>query len=269
MKSDGQTKQDALRGSRILVVSSNEQERTLLSRLSASTGFDCEFASEMSSAIDELVSPRRRNQPFHVVLLDDNLLQSYGPDAYIERMQCEGPLRNASHVLLCTDASTINLDRLKQAGFAAYFTRPLHPEPLMDAVATIRAIQKERASAAKRVLLVDDSKVNLKVTTKLLEKVGMQVEAAHNGREAVERLTTDSFDLVLMDCQMPVMDGFEATKEIRGLSPESQRIPIIALTAGESDAEVQKCLQAGMNSVIAKPINKRKIENILKTLWEK
>ena len=117
------------------------------------------------------------------------------------------------------------------------------------------------------ILLVDDQEVNQKVGRYMLQDLGYQVETANNGQEALNKLQNVHYDLILMDCHMPEMDGFEATRLIRhqeqslGLQP----VPIIALTADVQAGIVEECQQAGMNAYLSKPFNLQQLENILKT----
>lgn len=115
----------------------------------------------------------------------------------------------------------------------------------------------------KRILVAEDYFVNQEVTQDILELMGVQVEIAENGREAVEKHKKSSYDLILMDIQMPELDGFEATREIRKLEGESKHTTIIALTANALAGDREKCLQAGMDDYISKPIEAKKLEEIL------
>ncbi|PCJ33696.1 MAG: hypothetical protein COA99_15415 [Moraxellaceae bacterium] len=107
----------------------------------------------------------------------------------------------------------------------------------------------------RRVLLVEDNKINQAIESKMLSKIGCSVEVAGNGREAIEKIVEQDFDVVLMDCQMPVMDGFEATRAIRKLGGRVSKIPIIAVTANALSGDKYACLEAGMDDYIAKPVS--------------
>ncbi|WP_288108762.1 response regulator [Limnobacter sp.] len=116
-----------------------------------------------------------------------------------------------------------------------------------------------------RVLLVEDHPVNQKVEKGILEKFGLQVEIAENGQQALDQLSDGDFDLVLMDCQMPVMDGLEATRRIRaeGSSVKNRQIPVIALTAQFLKSDRIACLDAGMNDYMSKPFEPGKLKEML------
>lgn len=111
--------------------------------------------------------------------------------------------------------------------------------------------------------MVEDNIDNQKLAERMLEKLGSQVDVAENGRQAIEMLEEASYSLVFMDCQMPVMDGYEATAHIRKLDREIKRVPIIALTAHAMKGDRERCLEAGMDDYISKPVNKKTLQIVL------
>jgi CheY-like chemotaxis protein len=119
------------------------------------------------------------------------------------------------------------------------------------------------------VLVVEDNKVNQKVAVALLNRLGVRVDVASNGREAVERVQARPYDLVLMDCQMPIMNGYDATVEIRRREGAAPHIPIIAMTADVIDDSKERALQAGMNDFVAKPVGMQELSRALRTWLKK
>ena len=119
------------------------------------------------------------------------------------------------------------------------------------------------------VLIVEDNRVNQQILSKIMRKMNFQVIIAANGQEALQQLQSHDIDLILMDCQMPVMDGFEATEKIRQLGDYKAAIPIIAVTANARDIDKQRCFDAGMNGFLGKPVNfstvKKSIESYVRT----
>ncbi len=125
----------------------------------------------------------------------------------------------------------------------------------MPALADSIATQPEAPQSGGKVLVVEDNLINQRVAVIILSKLGYTAEVAGDGSEALEKLQKQHYDLILMDCQMPVMDGFEATHAIRALPSDLSKIPIIAVTANALAGQREKCLATGMNEYISKPIN--------------
>ena len=113
------------------------------------------------------------------------------------------------------------------------------------------------------MLLAEDNKVNQRITMRLLEKLGLQADAVLNGREAVEALSAAHYDLILMDCQMPEMDGFEATAIIRSKERNGRRTPICALTANAMEGDRERCLDGGMDDYVSKPVALEKLQSVI------
>jgi CheY-like chemotaxis protein len=170
-------------------------------------------------------------------------------------------------------------EHFKKLGFSAYLTKPVKKTQLFDC---LRIVTGETSSARKatsrqiitqhsisedhrkrvRILLAEDNIVNQKIALRILEKkLGYHADVVNNGKEAIKQLERFDYDLVLMDCQMPGMDGYEATSTIRDLNSGVQKhnIPIIAMTANAMKGDREKCLAAGMNDYVAKPINVKKL----------
>jgi len=125
-------------------------------------------------------------------------------------------------------------------------------------------MKKVKKFSGKRALVVEDYFINQEVTQDILELMGVDVEVAENGREALELYQNEKYDLIFMDIQMPEMDGYETTRKIRRSENEGHHVPIIALTANAISGDKEKCLEAGMDDYISKPIEVEKIEEILK-----
>jgi CheY-like chemotaxis protein len=182
----------------------------------------------------------------------------------------------------------------REIGVAAYLTKPVRESQLFDCLVTVldragvmsiqsnaatpaklvtRYALKERktvgtiaagvAMARKLILVAEDNRVNQLVATSQLENMGYRADVVANGLEAVEALTRISYDLVLMDCQMPEMDGYEATAAIRLREGQSKHTPIIAMTANAMEGEREKCLAAGMNDYLSKPVKSESLEAML------
>jgi CheY-like chemotaxis protein len=126
--------------------------------------------------------------------------------------------------------------------------------------------ERQAAQLRPRVLLAEDNVVNQKIALRLLEKAGMQVDVVVNGREAIAAVERAAYDLILMDCQMPEMDGFEATAEIRRRERGNRHLPICALTANAMAGDRERCLAAGMDDYISKPIGLQQLQEAIQRL---
>jgi CheY-like chemotaxis protein len=175
-------------------------------------------------------------------------------------------------------------------GIASYLLKPIKQSELLDAVLNTLGVasaeqlgqqgvtgqlatltsEQPKASGPRKVLLVEDSVVNQKLAAAVLEKDGHHVTIANNGREAVQAFESDSYDLVLMDIQMPEMDGFEATRSIRKMEQGTgNHIPIIAMTAHALVGDRERCLAVGMDDYIAKPIYAKQLLATIRGLGKK
>ena len=182
-------------------------------------------------------------------------------------------------VLLAPVALRAHQEEMIAAGMDIMLTKPVHPNKLEAVlVGTLQPVRDHptdstlrpagKISPSARVLIVEDNAVNRKVVLYMLQKLALQTESASNGREALEALAKSHYDLVLMDCQMPELDGFEATAAIRRRERAShaKRIPIIAMTANAMHGDREKCLAAGMDDYLTKPLELENLESALK-IW--
>jgi CheY-like chemotaxis protein len=176
----------------------------------------------------------------------------------------------------------------RDAGIAAYLTKPVRQSQLFDCLASVvhqtfpsadqssgvrlvtRHTLTERPPVPDKLILVaEDNIVNQKVAVRQLQKLGYRADTVANGREALEALSRISYDLVLMDCQMPEMDGYEATAEIRRLEGETKHTPVVAMTANALTGDRERCLAAGMDEYISKPVNSEDLKRVLKSFLER
>ena len=256
-----------LSGRRMLIVDDNATNRKLLSRLLASWHIHHHEVTSGPAALAELHRASASGQRYDLVLLD---FQMPAMDGLEVARRLKHEIANPPPLLLLTSVGVhpSNETQLK-LGFVGCLSKPLRRQVLLDRL--LRAQRNERASTQvaptappsaavsplARILVAEDNLVNQKVTQGLLRKLHLDTVIVSNGQLAVEQFQSGDFDLILMDCQMPVMDGFEATREIRLLEQASgrPRIPILALTAGATLSERNDCIEAGMDDFIAKPVN--------------
>jgi CheY-like chemotaxis protein len=160
----------------------------------------------------------------------------------------------------------LGVDSVEGEGSEFWFTANFRCADEKLEAAAQPAIESRPLALNSKVLLVEDNPINQMVAQKMLEKVGLKAKLANNGVEALQCLQDDVFDLVLMDCQMPEMDGFDATREIRKLKIKAlnqKPLPVVAMTANVMSGDRERCLEVGMNDYIGKPVQREQLESIL------
>jgi two-component system, sensor histidine kinase and response regulator len=188
-----------------------------------------------------------------------------------QTIKADADLASVRLVLLSAGKHGAEAQRAREVGVAAYVTKPVHQSQLYKAIVTVMSpacappppvpathqnLAAAGAEGKMRVLLAEDNIVNQKVAIRMLEKLGCRVDVVANGREALEALAHRAYDLVFMDCQMPDMDGYEATTAIRALeASRGTHVPIIAMTAYAMLNDRERCLQVGMDDYMRKPVN--------------
>ena len=269
-----------LRGRRMLVVDDNDNAREVMVTMLRSMTFVVGEAGSGDAALLELKRAAAAGTPYEVVFLD---WQMPGLDGISTARHIKALNLAANPIMIMVTAYGRD-DLIVQAdevGIADVFPKPVTASTLFDSVTNVlgkadgrslpclaeagRAVAARSdlaAIAGARVLLVEDNALNQEVATALLEDAGLVVEVAENGAVALDRLVVGSYDLVLMDMQMPVMDGVSATRAIRR-EPQHDKLPIVAMTANALSGDREVCLQAGMNDHLAKPIDP---ERLLDTL---
>ena len=267
-----------LKGIRVLVVDDDATNRRVLhEQLNAwkMRPHECESGV---AALAMMRQGAEQGDPFSLAVLDHQMPGMDGET--LGRLIKQTPeLSETVLVMLTSMGRRGDGARLRHAGFAAYLTKPARQSVLFDALQGAWAARgsaglapmvtkhslNERVAAGNgsaaprfqaRVLLVEDNAVNLKVATRMLERLGCRVDKAGNGKEAVEMVGTLPYDLVFMDCHMPEMDGYQATREIRRREKDGRRRGIVAMTANALAGDREKCLEAGMDDYISKPIQK-------------
>ena len=273
-----------LRGLRALTVDDNETNRRVLRHYLAAFGMETAEAVDADDALDALSEARGNGQRFDVILLDMMMPGTDGLE--LSRRIADSPTWGETpRILLSSMGIKQNFEESADAGIAARLTKPVKQDQLracvrgviraaalgagprhgaVEAAANVSEEQLAQAIPGRRVLLAEDNVVNQKVALNLLGKLGYAADAVANGSEAVEALGRIHYHAVLMDCQMPEMDGFEATAEIRRREVGGDRTPIIALTANAMKGDRERCLGAGMDDYITKPIKPHALAETLK-----
>jgi CheY-like chemotaxis protein len=254
-----------LRGSRILVVEDDEHAQEIFHRTLESWGVHSDGAADGDEALARLQVAAGRGEPYDAVLVDYGLGETDGIS--VARTIREQPPFKAIPLLMVTahdDGARARIARA--AGFVAYLVKPIAQSTLYDALSNavhIRSRDAEQipangATAARpeRLLVVEDNQVNQRLAMRQLLRLGFAAVAVANGREAVDAQARENYDLIFMDVQMPVMDGYEASAEIRRHEIRSRRhVPIVAMTANALNEDRDACLAAGMDDYVSKPVS--------------
>jgi len=256
-----------LQGRRVLVVDDNETARSVLTSLLEAMSFVVDEAASGRAAIDAVDRSEVQAQPYDIVFLD---WQMPGMDGIETARQLRArPLTRTPHLVMVTAYGREEVIKAaEEAGLEDVLIKPISASMLFDSVTSVLgdlAGRREIALAPSplasdlatikgaRILLVEDNDLNQEVATELLRDAGFIVVLAENGAVAVRKVVQAAYDIVLMDMQMPVMDGISAAREIRKL-PQLANLPIVAMTANVMSGDRQRCLDAGMNDHVAKPI---------------
>lgn len=261
-----------LEGLRILVVDDNATNRRILARTLAQWGIATDSAR---GAEDALVLLRDAPERYDVALLDYHMPDIDGVElaAIIKDDQ---RIRDPHVVLLTSSGLREDRDRAQAVGVTAFLTKPVRQSALLDCLVTVVGgapaagtdhVGDDPTATADgpehHLLVVEDNDVNQVVARRMLQLQGHRVDVVAHGADAVDAVRKVRYDAVLMDCQMPVMDGYDATRAIRALKGEAARLPIIALTAGAMVGDADRCFAAGMDDYIPKPIQADELRNVL------
>jgi two-component system, sensor histidine kinase and response regulator len=270
-----------IRGEHILVVDDHATNRLVLRELLRSWKCRPDEAADGEEALEKLRRERERGDPFRIALLDMQMPVMDGRDLG-RTIKNDPELKNTLLIMLTSVGQRGDAVALKKIGFDAYLIKPVKKSHLYDCLATVLGVAdapreesppplitrytlEEEKKKRIRILLAEDNVVNQQVALRILEKLGYRAEAVANGAEAVNALAMIPYDLVFMDVQMPVMNGFDATRTIRdpGSGVLNPRIPIVAMTAHAMEGDRERCIQSGMDDFISKPVSARGIDEVL------
>ncbi|MBI2332340.1 MAG: response regulator, partial [Chloroflexi bacterium] len=265
-----------LNTARILSVDDNQTNRYVLSKMVE--GFGCHIDSAASGArgLEMLHQAMRAGDPYHVVLLD---MQMPGMDGEqtARAIKSDPLVKEVKIVILTSMGKRGDAVRLEALGCSGYLLKPVKQQMLYEALLAVlnrreekgagivtRHVISEKRASDRRILLAEDNAINQKIAVAMLQKNGYSVDVVDNGQQALDQATSSRYNAILMDVQMPDMDGFEATQRIREWETAHDRhIPIIAMTAHAMKGDREKCIDAGMDDYITKPIESRILYNVL------
>ncbi len=259
----------------VLILAEEWLNGIVLEELLAGWGAEVKVVNKAAQVLPSLQQAMHSKHPYHLFIMDSSA-RSASPFELLKTLQKQNELRSLKKILLTSFGQRGDALRCIDYGVSAFLLKPVKAKELYQTIQTVlqtdfgsdllitRHSLKE-AARPLRVLVAEDNRVNQKLMTALLGKEGYEIALATNGLEAVNLYKQKPFDLILMDMQMPIMDGFQATREIRQLEKETDRhVLIFALTASEDPKEIQGAYTAGVDEVLRKPLNLPALKDILK-----
>ncbi len=281
-------KNGSISGAKILLVDSNETICRITQAQVEGWGAQYESAANAKTALHKLYLAEEQGHPFDIVLLDKQLPDMNGI-TLTKKLRQDEKLKNTRVIILSSIAQLAESGEWMLAGVEAYLNKPLRQSDLFNCLVKVYANSQDQTQPMRiisteegpeenqeiggHVLVAEDNPINKELITQMLENFGCRFKFVYNGKEALDAVTnypldrqTDPYDMILMDCQMPEMDGFEATAEIRKWEAMQQdsHIPIVALTANALQGDRQRCLDSGMDDYLSKPFTSNQLFGILK-----
>ena len=271
---------ETLRGLRALVVDDNRTNRLIVAELLKHWGLSSAEAESGKQALEIIRRAEKEGKPFRLAILDAQMPEMDG-FTLAKQIRNEFKSRSVTTVMLSSSARPGEAAEVREAGIAAYLTKPAEPSELLDAILDAVANTDQSPSipcpthstfapqpaSGLRILLAEDNAVNRQLAMRLLERRGHLVTAVSDGRQALEAVQREKFHLVLMDVQMPEMDGLEATRMIRKKEKSTgTHLPVIAVTAHVMKGDREKCLAAGADDYVSKPIQAEELNAAIERL---
>jgi signal transduction histidine kinase/DNA-binding response OmpR family regulator len=262
-----------LRQVRVLVVDDNATNRRILDSQLTKLGMAVECVPSGPAALEALSRALEHDKQYHAAIVDHDMPDMDGV-VLAREIRSRGGLDELVMILLSSHVQRASVENFQAAGFAACILKPARLDQLRDCLnkalrnaptlVSAKPAQAKKPRAIRgRLLLAEDNAVNQKVSIRILEKLGYYVDTVANGAEAVEKLENGLYDAVLMDCQMPEMDGYAATREIRRREGGSRRSIIIAMTASAMTGDRERCLASGMDDYVTKPVRSEELQQTL------
>jgi len=260
-----------LAGVRILIADDNETNHRILLRHAHDWGMDAEAVEDGRAAVERLRAAADAGEPFDVALIDMRMPELDGAEVAAD-VHSDPALERTKVVLL---SSAFDRDTARAVGIDHFMQKPVRRARLFNTLlsalhdSAVDDVEPhapaEPGPAADRpaVLVAEDNEVNQLLAARMLEKRGLEPTLVANGREALKAFSEHDYDLVLMDCQMPELDGYDATRELRRLEQGRRRTPVVAMTAHSMEGDRERCLEAGMDDYLAKPLNARAFDAAL------
>ncbi len=275
-----------LKGVRVLVIHDHSKVRSVLNEQIDGWGARATGASTGADAVAKLREAVQSGDAFGIAVVAESL-PDMTMEAFAALVKGDAALRDTALVVLATLGQQGDAEKSRSMGFDAYLTRPARSSQLADVLSAVWSVRQRgvqevfvtrhtapearahevavaRECTRARVLVAEDNVVNQRVATRMLEMLGCSVDVATSGLEALKKLEAGSYDIVFMDCQMPEMDGYEATREIRRRETRTgERVTIVAMTAHALPGDCEKCYEAGMDDFVSKPIQKDVLSDVI------
>jgi two-component system sensor histidine kinase/response regulator len=267
-----------MRGQRVLVVDDNHTNCKVLAGQLRRLGMESVCVNSAADAL-RVMSTELEIRPFEVALIDHQMPECDGAELGRRINAADSLLKSTRLVLLTSSGQKSDVTRFQELGFAGFLLKPV---ALLELAACLETVLSGKAEdwhsrtqgivtkpvptlgvKKRRILLAEDNPVNEKVATHTLRRLGYEVHAVADGQAAVVAWRDGRYDLILMDCQMPILDGYEATREIRALEAGQRHIPIVALTAHAMKDDDVKCMAAGMDHHLTKPLDRERLQACL------
>jgi signal transduction histidine kinase/DNA-binding response OmpR family regulator len=276
-----------LAGRHALIVDDNSTHREILRHFLTAWRMRCDEVSSAAAALEAMRVAAKAGDPYELAILDRQMPEMDG-ESLAQAITADAALVGCRLLLLTSMEEHRDRSRLQRTGIQLCVAKPVSRSRLFDAIMQVMTAGEDAATmvpdvvalrempasdegrgATLRVLVVEDNAVNRLVATKALERQGHVVCSVNNGREAVAAWRRERFDLILMDCQMPEMDGYEATRAIRALErPTGRHTQIVAVTANAMQGDRERCLAAGMDGYLAKPLKRERLRDLLLPLLD-
>ncbi len=287
---------DELRRIRILVVDDNSTEREILREQLQYAGLECQTAADDEQALAKLHEARVAETPFGLAIIGMQMQETHGTEL-ARTIKADPSLHDTVLMLLTSTANCDEVEELKSLGFAGLLSKPVRqselPGAIVEAVISAGAdsssIRRDleipfSATAANplktrtrgaRILVAEDNEIGQEVAVAILDQAGYDCDVVSDGKQAVEAALTGKYNVILMDCQMPEMDGYEATRLIRkrggaraSSGGQPAPIPIVALTANALKGDRERCLEAGMDDYVTKPLDAERLIQVIESLLD-
>ncbi len=262
---------------KVLIVDDNKTDREILRMQIKSWAGEVLEAENGHTALELLKLAAKTEKAVDFAIIDFNMRDLNG-DELGKLIKRDKEIADTKMIMFTAGAYRGDAKRMFEIGFDGFLTKPLNQSLLYDCLVNIYAKNNAFAGAEStqietrytidsekkiRILLAEDNLINQKVAIRMIEKIGYDIDCVINGKEAVDAVNTSIYDLVLMDMQMPEMDGIDATIAIRSTEQNGDRIPIIAMTANAMKGDKERCLDAGMDDYLSKPVNPKKLKEVI------